>query len=62
MGVHHFVTGYETFEIEADDKIDAVRKGKLYVLQHPIYGSGGNYDTNDVKCIKKLNVKKKGLK
>ena len=41
MGVCHFGYGYETFEIEADDKADAVRKGKLYVLRHPIYGSGG---------------------
>ena len=58
MKVRHFFEGYRTFEIEADNKSEALRLGKIYVCQNPIYSCGGNYDTNDVKVVKKLNKKK----
>lgn len=53
MEVRHYFSGYEQFVIEAENKLDAVEKGKLYVLQDWKY-SGGNYDRNSVRCVKKI--------
>lgn len=58
MAVYHYFNGYQQFTIEAKNKKEALNKGRTYVLQNPLY-LGSNYDTNDVKCIKKLNNKKK---
>ena len=58
MSVHRYFNPRETFVIEAENKEDAVRKGKIYVRQSSQF-FGGNYDLNDVKCIKKINKKKK---
>lgn len=59
MGVYHFFEGYKNFTIEAENKKDAVSKGLIYVKRNPIYSSGGNYNTDDVKCIKKIHKRKK---
>lgn len=40
--------------IEAENKKDAVSKGLIFVKRNPIYSCGGNYNLNDVKCIKKI--------
>ena len=48
--IRHFFDGYRTFEIEADNKSNALVKGKEYVGRI----GGGNYDLNDVKVVKKL--------
>ena len=48
--IRHFFDGYRTFEIEADNKSNALVKGKEYVVRI----GGGNYDLNDVKVVKKL--------
>lgn len=53
MEVRHYFLGYEQFIIEAENKTDAVEKGKLFVLRNWKYG-GGNYNRNDVRCVKKL--------
>lgn len=53
MEVYGYFSGYEQFEIEAENKKDAVEKGKLFVMRNWKYG-GGNYDHNDVRCVKKL--------
>lgn len=57
MGIHRFCNGYETFEIEAENKQDAKEKASIFVRQNWKY-DGGNYDLNDIKCIKKINQKK----
>lgn len=54
MDVLHYFCGHEQFEIEAENKVDAVEKGKEYIYKH----SGGNYQTNSVKCLKKLKPRK----
>ena len=53
MEVYGYFSGYERFEIEAEDKKDAVEKGKQFVRHSWKYG-GGNYNHNDVRCVKKL--------
>ena len=50
VAIRHFFEGYRTFEIEADNKSDALVKGKEYVGR---IGSG-NYNIDDAKVIKKL--------
>lgn len=50
VSIRHFFEGYKTFEIEADNKSDAILKGKEYVRKI----GGGNYDINDSKVVKKL--------
>lgn len=54
MDVLHYFRGHEQFEIEAEDKADAVEKGKEYLYKH----SSGNYQINSVKCLKKLKPRK----
>lgn len=56
MQVYRYFGGYEEFTIEAENKSDALRLGKIYVLQNPKYDS--NYDKNDVKVVKKMKPKK----
>ena len=58
MKVYHYFSGYEHFEIEAENKEDAVEKGKEFVRHESKYRFGGNYNLNDVQCIKKLKPKK----
>ena len=50
VAIRHFFEGYRTFEIEADDKSDAIVKVKEYVRRT----GGGNYNLDDVNVIKKL--------
>lgn len=49
--IRHFFEGYRTFEIEADNKLDALVKGKDMLRRI----GGGNYNIDDAKVIKKLN-------
>lgn len=58
MSVYHFFEGYRNFTIEAENKKDAVSKGLTFVKRNPIYSCGGNYNLNDVKCIKKIPKRK----
>lgn len=51
VAVRHFFEGYRTFEIEADNKLDALVKGKDMLRRI----GGGNYNIDDAKIIKKLN-------
>ena len=51
MEIRHFFSGYKHFEIEAENKEDAVEKAKIFVSRNWKYD---NCDKNDVRCIKKL--------
>lgn len=57
MEVLRYFEGYKQFTIEAENKADAAAKGRIYVRQSPLY-SGGNYNLDDVKVVKKINAKK----
>lgn len=59
MAVRHYFRGYEQFTISANSKTEALEKGKLHVLRDPHYDTGGNYDVNDIKCIKKIQTKER---
>lgn len=50
VAIRHFFEGYKTFEIDADNKSDALIRGKEYVGRI----GGGNYNLDDAKVIKKL--------
>ena len=50
VAIRHFFEGYKTFEIDADNKLDALIKGREYVRRI----GGGNYNIDDAKVIKKL--------
>lgn len=58
MAVYRFFRGYENFEIEAANKQDATEKGKAYVKSQFNYVHGGNYQLDNVICIKKLKPNK----
>lgn len=58
MAVRHFFSGYQYFEIEADNKAEAFEKASVFVRKSGRYG-GGNFDYNDIICVKKIQVKKK---
>lgn len=58
MAIRHYFRGYEQFEIEAENKHDAVERGKLFVNKQFDYVHGGNFDLDDVICIKKLKPSK----
>lgn len=59
MAVYHFFRGYENFEIEAMSKQDAINRGKDFVKNKSYYTFGGNYQLDNVICIKKLKPSKK---
>lgn len=58
MAVYHYFRGYENFEIDAENKQDAIEKGKEMVKSDWHYCHGGNYQLENVICIKKLKSKK----
>ena len=59
MAVRHYFAGWEEFEIEAENKQDALVKSKEFLNKSSKYSCGGNYNLKDIKCIKKINIKKK---
>lgn len=46
-----------TFEIEAENKLDALERGRVYVLQNNFFNPW-IFDTNDIRIEKKLKSKK----
>lgn len=53
MEIRRYFKDYERFKIIACNKLDAIKKAKEYVFHNPLF-SGGNYDFNDIKVVKKL--------
>lgn len=60
MKVRKWFGDYDEFEIEAENKSQALEKGRVHVLQNPKFG-WGTHNTNDVVCVKKLRQKKKAI-
>lgn len=51
MSVEKYFSGTETFEVEAENKSDAIENAKL----HPVIkDSGGNVKEDTLKVVKKL--------
>lgn len=57
MRIEGYFSGWKQFEIEANDKQDAVVRAKEYCKKHSEYGIGGNYKFDSIECVKKLNIK-----
>lgn len=54
ISIRKYFSGEEKlFTIDADSKQDAVIKGTEFVNKNPIF-SGGNYNLDTIKCVKKL--------
>lgn len=57
MGIQKWTHAEYTFVIEANNKEDAVIKGKAFANRDPEFGFGGNYKLDTVRVIKKLQKK-----
>ena len=57
MRIKHYFSGWTQFEIEAENKQDAVVRAKEYCRKTPEYSIGKNYDFDSIECIKKLRIK-----
>lgn len=53
-GVIKYFSGEETFEVEGENRLDALLRAQSIVKLDPKYYTGGNYMTNSVRIIKKL--------
>lgn len=56
MRIKGYFVGYKQFEIDAENKQDAIVKAKEYCKNHSEYGIGGNYNLDSIECVKKLNI------
>lgn len=54
MKIEGYFSGWKEFEVEAENKLDAIAKAKEFCNTHTEYGIGGNYKLNSIKCIKKI--------
>ena len=54
MRIEAYFSGWDEFEIEAENKQDAMIKAKEFCKTSSKYGIGGNYKLNSIECIKKL--------
>lgn len=54
IGVKRYFCGEETFEVEAENKTEALHKAELNPV---ILSSGGNVDLKTLRVIKKINKK-----
>lgn len=59
MSIRHFFSGEETFEVQAENRGQAMVIAEKRVYQDPKYSVGGNYDRLSLKIVKKLQHKKK---
>lgn len=54
MRIKGYFSGWKEFEIEAENKQDAIMKAKEYCNMHSEYGHGGNYKHDSIEVVKKL--------
>lgn len=57
MRIKHYFSGWTHFEIEAENKHDAVIRANEYCRKKSEYCIGGNYDFASIECFKKLKTK-----
>lgn len=58
MRIKHYFSGWSQFEIEAENKQDAVIRAAEYCRKTSEYCIGGNYDFNSIECVKKDQSKR----
>lgn len=54
MRIEGYFSGWEEFEIEAENKQDAIVKANEYCRNNHKYAHGGNYKFKSIECVKKL--------
>ena len=57
MRIRGYFSGWKEFEIDAENRQDAVTRGTEYCRSQPEYAHGGNYDLRSIECVKKLKSK-----
>ena len=57
MRIKGYFSGWKQFEIDAENKKDAIIKANEYCRNHSEYGIGGNYKFDSIECVKKLQTK-----
>ena len=57
MRIKGYFSGWKEFEIDAENKQDAIAKANDYCKRHSEYGIGGNYKLDSIECVKKMNIK-----
>ena len=55
--IEGYFSGWDEFEIEGENKADALIRAKEFCRRSSKYGIGGNFKLGSIKCVKKLNVK-----
>ena len=54
MRIEAYFSGWDEFEIEAENKQDAMIKAKEFCKMSSKYGIGGNFKLNSIECVKNL--------
>lgn len=57
MRIKSYFSGWEEFEIDAENKLDAVAKATEFCKRSSKYSIGGNYILTSIECVKKLKTK-----
>lgn len=57
LKVRRWFGGYNEFTVEAEDKEEALEKGRIFVCQNTSFHSG-SHDLNDVSVIRKVPKRK----
>lgn len=52
IAIYHYFSGYQNFTVEAENKADALEKGKVQARR----SGGENYNLNDAKVVKKIRI------
>ena len=52
IAIYHYFSGYQNFTVEAENKADALEKGKVQARRC----GGENYNLNDAKVVKKIRI------
>lgn len=58
MRIKGYFAGWQEFEIDAENKQDAIVKARAYCERHSEYGIGGNYMFDSIEVVKKIKIKK----
>ncbi len=54
MSVEHYFSGEETFEVEAENKEEAMALGREKLAGDPHFTLGGNYNRKTLRVVKKV--------
>ena len=57
MRIKGYFSGWEEFEIDAENKQEAIINAREYCKKNPKYAHGGNYIFDSIECVKKVKIK-----